>query len=262
MQSAERGERRIKYTVTGDGPPVILIPGLGGGARLFGTLPRRFQKSGYQCITFDPVGIAPSSPLVGDFVFEDAARDLLAVLDATGHASSHFVGTSLGGKVALAASSLAPDRFESLALLASSAIVTARARRVYRFFELVAKDLPAESFADVVAPFLFGSTFHADRPSMVDDIVRATRPDEQRRALMIAQARALQDFDGSEFARSLPCRALCLAGAEDTLTSANEVAATAALIHDAEYASIEAAGHTLMLESAEVYERISAFLGS
>ncbi len=261
MHTAERGERRIHYTITGEGTEtVVLIPGLGGGARLFGTLPRRFQKSGYRCITFDPVGMPPSSPLEGPFVFDDAARDLLAVLDAAGVDRCHFIGTSLGGKVALATSGLAPERFETLTMLASSAIVTPRARRVYKFFELIAQELPAESFADAAAPFLFGRSFHAARPGMVDDIVRATRPDANVRALMVAQARALQDFDGVPFAKALTCRTLCLAGAEDTLTSSDEVEATAALIEQAEYLSIEGAGHTLMLESAAVYDRIEAFL--
>ena len=46
-------------------PPVVLIPGIGAGARLFGTLPRRFARHGFPCITFDPVGVAPSSPHPG-----------------------------------------------------------------------------------------------------------------------------------------------------------------------------------------------------
>ena len=70
MALALRNGRRIHYDVapaegsgseaTAIATPVVLIPGLGGGARMFGTLPRRFARRGFPCITFDPVGVAPS----------------------------------------------------------------------------------------------------------------------------------------------------------------------------------------------------------
>ena len=61
MGEVVRDGRRIHYEVTpardadAARTPVILVPGLGGGSKVFGTLPRRFARSGYPCITFDPV---------------------------------------------------------------------------------------------------------------------------------------------------------------------------------------------------------------
>ena len=66
-------------------------------------------------------------------------------------------------------------------------------------------------------------------------------------------------IDGTDLARSLTTRTLCLAGAEDTLTLAEEVAATAQQIPDATYRCIAGAGHSLLLESMAAFDAVIAF---
>ena len=262
MPIAIRGARTISFQVLGEGPAVVLVPGLGAGSRLFGTLPRRFERAGLRCVTFDPVGIAPSSPHRGNWSFEDAAGDVLAVLDAAEIESVVLVGTSLGGKLGLATAALAPSRVRGLAMLASSAVVTPRARSIYRFFELVATNLEGPQIAEVIAPFLFGATFHRERSELVADIMRTTNPDAAQREFMAAQARALPGFSGEAYARALRCPCLVVGGAEDTLTAPDEVRATAALLRDARLVMIENAGHSLLLESPQTFAETAAFVRS
>lgn len=258
---ARRGTRRIAWSEEGEGSPVVLLPGIGSGRKLFGTLPRRFARSGCRAITYDPIGIPPSSePFTGGFSFDAAAEDVWAVVDDAGADRVTLVGTSLGGKVALTMAAARPERVARLVLLASSAVVSPRARRVYRFFEVVAETVPVERFGEVLAPFLFGRTFHASRPSVVDDIVRATRPAPETRRLMAAQARELQRFDGADRARRVRCPTLCAAGVEDTLTPIDEVRATADLIPGARYHEFARAGHSLLLEDPAVYAVTEAFI--
>jgi 3-oxoadipate enol-lactonase len=88
------------------------------------------------------------------------------------------------------------------------------------------------------------------------------RPDRATRSLMVAQARAARSFAADAEARRLTCPVLCMAGTEDTLVPAADVAATAALIPHAEYAEIEAAGHSPLLESPAAFERVLAFLAA
>ncbi|MFN6196783.1 MAG: alpha/beta fold hydrolase, partial [Planctomycetota bacterium] len=103
MPTVDRAGRTLHFTREGDGPGVVLVPGLGSGARLFGTLPRRFARAGFTCAAVDPVGLPPSAPLPdGVFDFVAAARDVLAVA-AELPPPVALVGTSLGGTVALVA---------------------------------------------------------------------------------------------------------------------------------------------------------------
>jgi pimeloyl-ACP methyl ester carboxylesterase len=260
MPTVERDGRRIHYTRTGSGPGVVLVPGLGSGARLFGTLPRRFERIGHTCAAVDPVGLPPSGPLPDDvFDFDAAARDVLAV-GALLPRPVALVGTSLGGKVALRAAALDADAVDRLVLLCSSAVVSARGRRVHRTFELLATAVDARLVGELLAPFLFGATFLRDKAALVDDIVRNSRNDHGEAGLLRAQAQALRSYDGSRDARACTTPTLCLAGAEDTLTPPDEVLATAALLRSGQYRAIPGAGHSLLLESAAAFDAVAQFL--
>lgn len=260
MPTTQRDGRSIHHVRFGEGPGLVLVPGLGSGARLFGTLPRRFARAGFTCAAVDPVGLSPSSPLpASGYDFDAAALDVLAVAAELPTPVS-LVGTSLGGKVALRAAALRPDLVHRLVLLCSSAVVTPRSRRVYRMFELLAQEVDPAWFGELTAPFLFGHTFHDKHDEVVTDMLRSTRPSDEVRALMRAQARALQRFDGQADARHCPVSTLCLAGAEDTLTLPEDVAATAALLPAGTYRRVENAGHSLLLESAPAFDEIASFL--
>ncbi|MEZ6038489.1 MAG: alpha/beta hydrolase [Planctomycetota bacterium] len=267
MPTVERQGRTIHHSREGEGPGVVLVPGLGSGARLFGTLPRRFARSGFTCCAVDPVGLEPSGPLPGGvYDFTEAARDVLAVA-ATLPPPVTLVGTSLGGKVALCAAAMstpsgAGQKAHKLVMLCSSALQTPRSKRVYRWFELLCSKVDGELLGDLTAPFLFGETFLNDKPGVVDDIVRSTRPSEASRAFMLAQARALQAFDGASLCPHVTLPTLCLAGAEDVLTLPREVEATAALLPNAQHEVFAQAGHSLLLESKHAYDRVVAFAQS
>lgn len=259
MPTVERAGRTIHFTEDGDGPGVVLVPGLGAGARLFGTLPRRFVRQGFTCAAIDPVGLAPSSPLPGGvFDFDQAARDLLAVA-TTLPPPVTLVGTSLGGKVALCAAAMRTGDAHRLVMLCSAALRTPRSERIYRWFELLCSEVDGRWLGELTAPFLFGATFQNERPGVVDDIVRSTKPSPEVSVFMLAQARALRAFDGADRCAQVALPTLCLAGAEDTLTLPAEVAATAARIPGAVHATMPAAGHSLLLESAAAFDRVITF---
>lgn len=260
MPTVVRSGRLVHYTQHGEGPGVVLVPGLGSGATLFGTLPRRFARAGFTCCAVDPVGLPPSGPLPGGvFDFAAAAEDVLAVAATLGKPVA-LIGTSLGGKVAFTAAAMRSPAAELLVMLSSSALPTPRGRRIHRWFEVLCSEVNARLLGELTAPFLFGETFLNERSSVVDDIVRSQRPTEEARALMLAQARALQSFDGTDLCANVKWPTLCLAGQEDCLTLPSEVSATAARIAGALYHCVERAGHSLLLESATAFDRIVAFL--
>jgi 3-oxoadipate enol-lactonase len=252
--------RSIHYEVTGDGPAVLLVPGIGAGAQLFGTLPRRFDRAGFRCLTVDPVGVAPSSKLSAPYDFDEAARDLLAILDDADVATCHLVGTSLGAKVALHLAHQQPSRISALVMLGSAAIPSPRGRLINRFYEVLANNLGPAEFAEAIAPFLLGPEFHRRRPQVVKDIIRSTRLDRHRLDLVAAQALALQSWDGTQLAEEIGCPCLCIAGGADSLTTVDEVSATADLMPNARMLLIPESGHSLLLESGQVFDAIVTFL--
>jgi 3-oxoadipate enol-lactonase len=260
MPTVERQGRTIHYSREGSGPGIVLVPGLGSGARLFGTLPRRFARAGFTCCAVDPVGLEPSGPLPGGvFDFSQAALDILAVASEMPGPVA-LAGTSLGGKVALQAAATQSTAAHKLVMMGSAAPRTPRGARIYKWFELLCTEVPGRLLGPMTAPFLFGATFLNDKPGVVDDIIRSTKPSASSRAFMQAQAVALQAFDGAGLAAQVVWPTLCLAGSEDMLTLPHEVEATAQLIPNAHYECIEGAGHSLLLESASAFDQIVEFV--
>jgi len=108
----------IAYDVRGQGPPLVLIQGLGvgrwGWEPVVDRLARRFRV-----ITVDNRGIGASGAPVGSYSTRVMAEDVVAVMDDAGVGSASVVGTSLGGMVAQELALTHPERVDRLVLVAT-----------------------------------------------------------------------------------------------------------------------------------------------
>lgn len=103
MRTAERmavnGDCRIAYEVLGQGPPVVLVHGVGyarwGWEPVVAPLADDFLV-----VTLDNRGVGASDAPLGPYSARQLAGDVIAVLDDVGLERAHVVGTSLGGMVA------------------------------------------------------------------------------------------------------------------------------------------------------------------
>jgi pimeloyl-ACP methyl ester carboxylesterase len=119
------GGARIRYFVAGQGEPLVLVHGLGGGAANWGLLaPELAQR--HRVLAVDLPGHAGSGPLRGrpDLgAFADAA---LAAAEREGLLPAILVGHSFGGIVALRAAIRRPDAVRAVALFAAAGISSGR----------------------------------------------------------------------------------------------------------------------------------------
>jgi pimeloyl-ACP methyl ester carboxylesterase len=117
----------LTYRIAGEGPPVVL---LNGGMMTFPSwepvaTPLRER---YRVLGFDFRGqlLSPGTPpadLAGH------ARDVVALLEAVGWDSAHFVGASFGAEVSITLAAAVPGRVRSLALLTAMDRETPQFRR-------------------------------------------------------------------------------------------------------------------------------------
>jgi pimeloyl-ACP methyl ester carboxylesterase len=111
----------LSYMEAGDGDPVVMIHGLGGTKASFLPTVVALGQAGYHAIAIDQPGFGDSQkPLGAAYDAPYMARAAVAFLDARGIDSAHFVGNSLGGRVALELGLAHPRRTQRLALLACS----------------------------------------------------------------------------------------------------------------------------------------------
>ena len=110
--------RRVRVRVRGEGPPVLLINGLGANVATWTPLLEQLQ--GFEVICFDAPGTGLSqAPLVPYRIAQiaDVARH---VLDEVGLERADVLGWSLGGAVAQQLAYQEPDRVRRLILVSSS----------------------------------------------------------------------------------------------------------------------------------------------
>jgi 3-oxoadipate enol-lactonase len=105
---------------TGDGTPVVLVPGRGDSTDIY---PRRFWErlvaGGCRVIRFDPRDTGLSADGGSTYALRDMADDVVAVLDAVGVAAAHMVGLSMGGILLVDIATRLPGRVLSLTFLSA-----------------------------------------------------------------------------------------------------------------------------------------------
>lgn len=122
------GDVTISYDVTGDADrdPIVLISGCGQPAVAWhvGVVPA-LLRGGYQVVTFDNRGVAPSSSPPAPYTVQQLVDDTLGLLDHLGLERARFVGHSMGGWVAETLAIEHADRVRAAALLGSCNVATA-----------------------------------------------------------------------------------------------------------------------------------------
>lgn len=116
--------RMLAYTTRGEGSrAVFLLHGFLGSGRNLGLIARRWsaRDPSIKLVMPDLTGHGASPPLPPDADLSAIARDVLDLATAIGVADPlELVGHSLGGRVALRAMTLAPERIGSAVLLDST----------------------------------------------------------------------------------------------------------------------------------------------
>jgi poly(3-hydroxyoctanoate) depolymerase len=119
IRMVDVGDVRLRVSVRGSGPPVLLISGLGAGLELAAPFERRLSARKIQVISFDAPGIGGSTPYRWPRRIPHHARTVTRLLDALGHEQVDVVGVSLGGAVAQQLARQAPGRVRKLVLAAT-----------------------------------------------------------------------------------------------------------------------------------------------
>jgi pimeloyl-ACP methyl ester carboxylesterase len=111
-----RPEGRIAYDVSGDGPLVVLVPGMGDLRATYRFLAPALRSAGYRVAVTDLRGHGDSDTGFASYGDVDTADDVLALIDALG-GPAVIIGNSMGAAAGAYAAAERPDAVSGLVLV-------------------------------------------------------------------------------------------------------------------------------------------------
>lgn len=111
------GAGTVAVKVTGAGPLVVCIPGMGESRSSFRHLTSRLTDAGYRVAVMDLRGHGDSSVMFDAYDDPAAADDVLTVVDALGGGPATIIGNSMGAAAAVLAAAARPDAVNGLVLI-------------------------------------------------------------------------------------------------------------------------------------------------
>lgn len=105
----------LRTTTIGEGPAVVLIPGIFGGAFSFRRITAYLAERGYSSIVIEPLGFGASShPSRADYSFTAQTERIASALDSLGVTDALIIAQSTGAAMAYRLAYLRPDLVRGL----------------------------------------------------------------------------------------------------------------------------------------------------
>jgi pimeloyl-ACP methyl ester carboxylesterase len=222
----------------GDGPPLLMLHGLGARWQVFAPLIARLGRE-WQLYALDFRGHGTSDRTPGRYAMEDFCADAVALLERRVGAPAVIYGHSLGGWVAMAVAAAHPELVRAI-VVADSAI------------------FPRELDPDFAVSYL------ADLPLALRSLAKSLNQLDPEVLEHLRDGRLTDAFDPEATLRAIACPVLLLQGNTErgALMRDEDVQRARALLGDARHVRFDALGHGLHVEDSDaVVAELRGFLG-
>jgi pimeloyl-ACP methyl ester carboxylesterase len=246
----------VSYREWGEGPPLVLVPGLAGGYELLGPLARKLSRH-FRVISYQLRGEDDCFALRRRFDLADLARDLAEFLDWHCLESPAVLGVSFGGVVALEFAARYPHRLESLVLQGTGA------RFQHGLLQRVAGTVLSRFLLPADNPFInqFFNLFFGGRQTgpVFEFVTRQCWQTDQ--SVMAYRYRLAEQFDMTGRLGRVRVPTLALAGDRDLLVSDESLRELCDGLPDCRLVRLPGAGHLAFVTQPDrVANEVCAFL--
>jgi len=248
----------VNYREWGDGPPLVLVPGLAGGYELLGPL-ARLLASRFRVISYQLRGEDDCFALRQRFALGDLVTDLGEFLNWHRLESPIVMGVSFGGVLALEYAARCPHRLQKLIVQGAGAryehgLLPRVAGAVLSRFPL-----PSDNpFINQFFNLLFGGK---QKPGPLFEFVtqQCWQTDQ---SVMAYRLRLLEQYDLGDRVRRVRVPTLVLTGERDLLVSEGSLRDLETGLHDAEVCRLPGCGHLAFVTHPErVAAQVRRFAG-
>jgi pimeloyl-ACP methyl ester carboxylesterase len=260
MPFVENQGAKIYWDEQGQGPPVLMIMGLGYASVMWHrTRPLLAQRC--RTLAFDNRGVGLSDVPPGPYSIASMAADAAAVLDAAQVASAHVFGVSMGGMIAQEFALQFPGRTRSLILGCTSPGGPSAKRAESNVIDiLVARGMSPEQARTAILPYIYDAATPQSRINEDIELRRNWLPSPQG---YTAQLMAIRAWESYSRIAQIAAPTLVLHGRSDALIPVANGELISQRIPGAKFVLLEQASHMFLSDqTAAANAEILAFLSS
>lgn len=254
MAHVECDGAKIYWESVGEGPPLMMVAGLGGVATYWTPQMETFSKD-YRVIVHDQRGTGRSSQIAVQSI-EQMADDALAVMDAAGVERTLYLGHSTGGAIGVALALKYPDRIAGLVINASTTHGDAYRHKLLGLRKILLEMGRPDAYASYTTLLLYPHWYinqHYDR--LLADEARAVQSMGNAEA-QSSRLDAILNFDPRPLLAQLKVPTLVLCARDDILTPLYFSEEYAALIPGAKLTTLETGGHAASRTVTAQYDQV------
>lgn len=244
------------YDVQGEGPPLLLVAGMGGTANYWAEQVSFFSQT-HTVISYDQRGTGRSShePVAS---VEQLRDDLLALLDVLGFDALDYLGHSTGGNIGQIIAIENPERLRKLVIYASTTHGDAYRSKVWRVRRSILENQGPELYGDMTSLMLYPPDWIAENSGFLERQQAAQVAMLAPVSVMTSRIEAVQAFDRRDQLSAIDVPTLVVCARDDRQTPAYFSAALAAAIPTAEYSLIDYGGHACSRTVPDEFNQIVA----
>jgi pimeloyl-ACP methyl ester carboxylesterase len=247
----------VEYRSWGNGPPLVLIPGLAGGLGLVTPLARHLAQS-FQVISYQLRGEDDCFALRQRFGLKDLVRDLREFLEWQCLERPIIMGVSFGGALALEFAARHPERLEALVVHSAGARFERGLLQQVAGIILSQYPLPSDNpFVNQFFNLLFGKR---QKPGPLFQFVtqQCWQTDQ---SVMAHRFRLVEQYDIADRLHRVSAPTLILSGERDLLVSKQSLQALRQGIPQSRFRLLSKAGHlAFVTQPHEVADEVRRFV--
>lgn len=246
----------IHYQISGEGPPLILIGGMGMPHQGWAMQINALSKV-YTVIRFDNRGCGRSTTPDAPYTLADMAGDTLTLMNHLGVDAAQVMGASMGGFIALELALAAPDRVSSMVLAHTApALPPLTRQRIRLWIRLMEAGVPDELMAMEQLIWIFPEKA-MEKEAAVKALLKNLRLGRniQSNRGFRGQTKACEQFDVTSRLEEIQAPALLISSRDDISIPLAHTRKLEALPGFRKTKSFDYGGHATHLIHADAFNR-------
>jgi aminoacrylate hydrolase len=260
MPKASIGDAEIYYEESGQGEPLLLVPGLSGQGAFWSPQVADLSRD-FRVVIHDHRGAGQSTHSRITYSVEQMADDVLKLMDALRIETAHFVGHSTGGAIGQVLALDHPRRLRSLVLSATWAGPDPYFRRVFESRKEVLQTLGLEAYLRASALFLMPPAWVSANDRVLTEQHRAALAGAAPIEVMTSRIDAIVRHDRRARLGEIRVPTLVIVAQDDMITPRFYSDELASRVPGAKLVVLDGGGHFAPVAAGDSYNRaVGGFL--